>query len=58
MLRSGASERVPTSKRTWSFPLPVHPWATAVALCVRACSTRWRTMTGRDRAETSGYLPS
>ena len=23
--RSGASALVPTSKRTWSLPLPVHP---------------------------------
>ena len=29
--RSGASARVPTSKRTWSLPLPVQPWATAPA---------------------------
>ena len=56
--RSGASERTPTSKRTWSLPLPVHPWATAVAPWRRASATRWRTMTGRDRAETSGYFPS
>src|ERR1035437_4332371 len=56
--RSGANARVPTSKRTWSLPLPVHPWATAEAPCRRASATRWRTMTGRDRAETSGYFPS
>ncbi len=31
MPRSGASARTPTSKRTWSLPLPVHPWATACA---------------------------
>ena len=28
--RSGARARVPTSKRTWSLPLPVQPCATAV----------------------------
>ncbi len=54
--RSGASERVPTSKRTWSFPLPVQPWATVSAPCLRASATRWRTISGRDSAETSGYL--
>ena len=30
-LEVGARGRVPTSKRTWSLPLPVHPWATAWA---------------------------
>ncbi len=29
--RSGARARVATSNRTWSLPLPVHPWATASA---------------------------
>ncbi len=52
--RSGASARVATSKRTWSLPFPVQPWATASAPWRRATSTRWRTMTGLDSAETSG----
>ena len=52
------SARVDTSKRTWSLPLPVQPWATASAPCSRAAATRCLTMTGRDSAETSGYLPS
>ena len=56
--RSGARARVPTSKRTWSLPLPVHPWATAPAPCRRASATRCLTITGRDSADTSGYLPS
>ena len=56
--RSGARARVDTSKRTWSLPLPVQPWATASAPCWRAAATRCLTMTGRDSAETSGYLPS
>ena len=30
-LRSGASAPMPTSKRTWSLPLPVQPCATVVA---------------------------
>ena len=49
---------VDTSKRTWSLPLPVQPWATASAPKRRAASTRCLTMTGRDSDETSGYLPS
>ena len=56
--RSGASARMLTSKRTWSLPLPVQPCATASAPCSRAAATRWRAMTGRDSADTSGYLPS
>ena len=55
---SGASARVDTSKRTWSLPLPVHPCATASARCSRAAATRCLTITGRDSADTSGYLPS
>ena len=45
---------MPTSKRTWSLPLPVHPWATVVAPCCLAAATRCLTMTGRESAETSG----
>ena len=52
--RSGARARVDTSKRTWSLPLPVQPWATASAPWYRAASTRCFTMTGRDSADTSG----
>ena len=52
--RSGASARVDTSKRTWSLPLPVQPWATASAPCSLAAATRCFTITGRDRADTSG----
>ena len=52
--RSGARARVATSKRTWSLPLPVQPWATASAPWARATSTRCFTMTGRDSADTSG----
>ena len=56
--RSGASARVDTSKRTWSLPLPVQPWATPSAPNVRAASTRCSTMIGRDSDDTSGYRPS
>ena len=52
--RSGLSARVDTSKRTWSFPFPVHPWATASAPCSFAAATRCLTMTGRESADTSG----
>jgi hypothetical protein len=48
---------VPTSKRTWSLPFPVEPWATPAAPVSRATRTRWRTISGRDSADTSGYLP-
>ena len=56
--RSGASARVDTSKRTWSLPLPVQPCPTASAPWRRADATRCSTITGRESAETSGYLPS
>ncbi len=56
--RSGASARTLTSKRTWSLPFPVQPCATASAPCSRAAATRCREMTGRESADTSGYLPS
>lgn len=52
--RLGASEAIPASKRTWSLPLPVQPWATVSAPCLRAAATRCLTMAGRDSAETSG----
>ena len=53
--RSGASAPTPTSKRTWSLPLPVQPWATVEAPWARAASARCLTISGRDSAETSGY---
>lgn len=37
--RSGASEANPTSKRTWSLPLPVQPCATIPPPCSRAAAT-------------------
>ena len=55
---SGAIEVIATSKRTWSLPLPVHPWATVEAPNWRAALTRCLAITGREIAETSGYLPS
>ena len=52
--RSGARALVATSKRTWSLPLPVQPWATASAPWARATATRCFTITGRESADTSG----
>src|SRR5699024_8405213 len=52
---SGAVLAKPTSKRTWSLPLPVQPWATAVPLCSLAASAMCLTISGREIAETSGY---
>ena len=56
--RSGARARLETSKRTWSLPLPVQPWAIASAPCWRAAATRCFTMMGRESELISGYLPS
>ena len=45
------------SKRTWSLPLPVQPWATVGrAELVRDLDELLRRCSGRDRAESSGYL--
>ena len=52
----GSSALHSSSKRTWSLPLPVQPWATATAPSFWATLTRWRQMAGRDRALSSGYL--
>ena len=52
--RSGPRVWMETSKRTWSLPLPVQPCATVEAPNWRAAATRWREMTGREIAETSG----
>ncbi len=53
----GAIAMAVTSKRTWSLPLPVQPCAIAVAPVSAATRTRWRVISGRDSADTSGYLP-
>jgi len=55
-LSPGARLASPTSKRTWSLPLPVQPCATMAAPFSAATRARWVTMSGRDSAETSGYL--
>ena len=53
-LTPGASAARPTSKRTWSLPLPVQPCETIVAPYSRATAARWFTISGRDSADTSG----
>ena len=45
-----------SSKRTWSLPLPVHPWAIYFAPNLCAASTRCFEIRGRESADTSGYL--
>jgi len=55
---SGASVWKVTSKRTWSFPLPVQPCATATAPCSRATRTINCAIKGRPSAVASGYFPS
>ena len=47
---SGASARKVNSKRTWSLPLPVAPWATASQPVSRATSAWCLAMRGRARA--------
>ena len=56
--RSGLCALNESSKRSWSFPLPVQPWTTASAPSSSASSATAWAITGRERAETSGYLPS
>ena len=53
---SGSSIVMLDSKRTWSLPLPVQPCAMYFAPNLWAASTRCLEMSGRDSAETSGYL--
>ena len=53
---SGSSIVMLASKRTWSLPLPVQPWAMCFAPNLCAASTRCFEMSGRESAETSGYL--
>ena len=54
LVSSGASAATAASKRTWSLPLPVQPWATESAPSSRATLARCRAMTGRLKADTSG----
>jgi hypothetical protein len=45
------------SIRTWSFPLPVQPWAIVSHPELRACSTASSAISGRPSAVKSGYPP-
>ena len=47
-----------SSKRSWSLPFPVQPCTTASAPISAATSATACAITGRESAETSGYLPS
>ena len=46
----GRGPACPTSKRTWSLPLPVQPWATAVAPCSARLVRRGATRSPGARA--------
>ena len=50
----GLSARAETSMRTWSFPLPVQPWAIDPASSISAISTSFRAIRGRPSAVASG----
>ena len=56
--RPGSVALNESSKRSWSFPLPVQPCTTASAPSSTASSATACAITGRESAETSGYLPS
>ena len=53
---SGARALIPSSKRTWSFPLPVAPWQIATAPSFFAISTRIFAISGRAIAVPRRYL--
>ena len=58
ILKSGASALIPSSKRIWSFPLPVAPWQIAEAPSFLAISTSFFAITGRAMEVPSRYLCS
>jgi hypothetical protein len=51
---SGARVAIVASIRTWSFPLPVQPWAIVSQPAARAASTASLAMRGRPSAVKSG----
>ncbi len=53
-LSVGSMDWIDTSKRTWSLPLPVQPWAMVSAPNWWAARTRCLVISGREMAETSG----
>jgi hypothetical protein len=56
-LSCGSSAATVDSIRTWSFPLPVHPWAIVSQPVSRAFSTAIFASRGRPNAVNSGYPP-
>ena len=54
--RSGAKALMASSKRTWSLPLPVHPWQIASAPSFLAISTSFFAMGGRAKLVPSRCL--
>ena len=56
IFRCGARVWNVTSNRTWSFPLPVQPCATATAPCSLATRTISWAIRGRPSAVASGIL--
>ena len=57
-LIEGSSAAIVPSKRTWSFPFPVHPWQIYLAPSLCAISTNFLAIIGLARAVPSKYLPS
>ena len=51
---SGFSVAIVASRRTWSLPLPVHPWAIVSQPCSAATSTALAAISGLARAVKSG----
>ena len=56
--KSGASAAAVSSKRTWSLPLPVAPWAMASAFSALAISTMRLAINGRAIEVPRKYCPS
>ncbi len=54
ILRPGFSALKVRSNLTWSFPFPVHPWATAWASSISATSTTFFAMRGLLRLLLTG----
>ena len=53
-LSSGARVEIVASKRTWSLPLPVQPWAIVSQPDSRACATASFAISGLPSAVKSG----
>ena len=51
----GAKALMASSNRTWSFPLPVHPWQMASAPSAKAISTIRLAIMGRAKEVPRRY---